>query len=156
MTSSFQTGGRGVEVDERKSGSLTLARVLGIGLGVSLLVQVLLPVAFSTQKAANEANAIASLKNLAIAQEIYRSRRNPPGYAPSLSDLSGLVEAQIVLGAYRGYLFYAGAANADAFSYGCVPAAPGASGDRSFYIDQSGIIRVSAGARASSSSPPLQ
>jgi len=145
-----------VGITGKPSGNLTLLKVLGITMGVTLFVEIVLPWALSTRKTAGEANAIASLRNLVIAQEIYRSRQDPPGYARSLSDLSGLIDANLAGGAYRGYRFDAGIADANSFSYVCMPAMPAFSGGRSFYVDQTGIIRTSADGRAALSSPPLR
>jgi hypothetical protein len=145
-----------VGIRGRSSGGLTLARVLGITAGVTLLLEIVIPWALSTRITAAEASAIASLRNLAIAQEIYRSRQSPPGYARGLPDLSGWIDAGLAGGAYRGYRFDAGAADANTYSYVGIPANADLSGGRSFYIDQTGIIRAAAGGRAASSSPPLR
>ncbi len=134
-------------------GNLTLIRVLGITLGVSLVVSFGLPFVLPIQKTANEANAIVSLRALVVAQEAYRYRQNPQSYARTPASLS---DESLAMGPMRGYKFQAGFADANSYSYTCLPLKDGSSGDRSFFVDQTGIIRASDNGPATSSSPPLR
>lgn len=123
---------------------------------IVILASMALPNMMSSRKSANEASAIASLRQISSAQETYRGRHGGVGYAP-LSDLGGsdLLDTLLTGGHKSGY----------AFSEPVEPTAQGFTilatpdphaGDRHFRLDESGVIRAAYGEPATAASPPIQ
>ena len=140
----------------RSPKGFTLIELLIVIAVIAILAAIAIPNLLSSRKAANESSAIASMRTLVSAQETYRSRQNPPTYAANLGALGSLIDPVLANGAKSGYAFTAVAADTNTYSYTCAPSTPGSSGDRYFFVDQTGVIRVNATGAASVSSSPIQ
>lgn len=108
----------------------------------------------NARKAGNEASAISSLRTLVTVSEQYRTRFQ--GYPAAMTELESAGYVDQVLGSSvkSGYdFFYAGGAAV----WLCLanPRFPGTTGDRYFFVDQTGVLRFSSSGPASSASPPL-
>lgn len=102
--------------------------------------------ALTRAKRANEAAAHASLRVIATAQEQFR-RRSQAGMYGSLEELGRrdlivgeLAAASAPERARNGYCYKLAPGEFD-WSCTALPALPGVSGDYSYFVDQSGIIR---------------
>lgn len=125
---------------------------------MAVLAAMALPNIKMSRKAADEAAAVSCLRQLSDAQELYRPRQNPPGYAPSLQRLraAGLIDETIANGSKSGYDFMVnGLAGLNTYGFTATASMQGNTGDRSFYVDQTGVIRMADDASVSSLSPPL-
>jgi type IV pilus assembly protein PilA len=115
------------------------------------LAAVLIPSMVSARKPGNEAAAIGALKTLATAQARFREgdldADGTLDYA-TLAELSDatLIDAVLASGAKQGYLFQVQPSpRTPGLLWMAVasPATPGASGDRYFFTNQTGIIYYS-------------
>jgi len=110
------------------------------------------------KKAANEASAISSVHNIVNAQIIFLSNSGSEFYT-NLAGLSdyGLIDSTLGSGAKDGYTFALSAGSTDVtFTVNARPSVYGATGTRSFFANESGVIRYNrADGKASSNSPPL-
>lgn len=108
--------------------------------------------------AANEASAISSVHNIVNSQIIFLSTSGSGSYTnlASLSDY-GLIDSTLESGAKDGYTFVLSARNTDVtFTVNAQPSVYGITGIRSFFANESGVIRYNrADDQASSNSPPL-
>ncbi|HEY3267503.1 MAG TPA: prepilin-type N-terminal cleavage/methylation domain-containing protein [Armatimonadota bacterium] len=136
----------------------TLIELLIVIAVIAILAAIAIPNLLSSRKAANESSAIASLRTIVSAEETYRSRDASHSYA----DLAALGTAKLLdetLGkdpfTKSGYKF-AGAADPNTYSFTADPETDGSSGDRGFFVDQTGVIRVSPAKGATVASPPIQ
>jgi type IV pilus assembly protein PilA len=111
---------------------------------------------------ANEASAASSVRAIITAQSLYR---NTFGVYSDLPALGGdyLTDQLLAAGRKSGYIFDStpgsGSAAALQFSVQATPAlsvGPSASGTRSYYGDESAVIRFSQTGTADTSSPPIQ
>lgn len=121
---------------------------------ISIIAAIAVPNLATAKKAANEAAALAYIRNWSSAQEIYLTLHQT--YATSNDQLvaDGLVVAADP--SRLGYSFSMDASgNARQWSGAAAPAEPGVTGDRYFFLDQSGVIRWSRDGPADASSPPL-
>jgi TonB family protein len=126
----------------------------------------------SSEEAA-EAAAIGSVRVLNTANVQYASTYGV-GFAPALANLgpmpegaepsaqyADLIDAVLASGAKSGYIFTYIVTSTDekgqpaAYEIYADPVQPGTTGNRFFYTDQSGIVRVSTGGRAGPASPPI-
>ncbi|MGH9796273.1 MAG: energy transducer TonB [Candidatus Acidiferrales bacterium] len=123
--------------------------------------------------AANETSAVGAMRTLNTAAVMYSA--NYGGFPPSLVSFAGgpgtgaepsakhadLIDPQLASGTKNGYTFtYLATATGDrgeivAYEINADPEQPGVTGNRSFFTDQSGIIRVNTGGRARSTDPPI-
>ncbi|GIW71748.1 MAG: hypothetical protein KatS3mg102_1290 [Planctomycetota bacterium] len=136
------------------SGAVVLAAV---GLGAAIAVPNLL----ESRKGANEAMAKSTLRALFTFQALFREGdKDGDGrldYAESLGELfaAGLIDEVLASGRKQGYRFRILSADEDTWSAVAEPLEPGRSGDRWFFIDETGVIRQSEHGPASADSPPV-
>jgi prepilin-type N-terminal cleavage/methylation domain-containing protein len=140
----------------RSPKGFTLIELLIVIAVIAILAAIAIPNLLSSRKAANESSAIASLRTLVSAQETFRSRQTPPTYATSLTGLGTLIDPVLGNGSKSGYTFLAGTTDANTYSYTADPTTAGTSGDRHFFVDQTGVIRVNDTGTASGASSPIQ
>lgn len=96
----------------------------------------------SARKGSNEAATIGSIRVLIRAQSQYRNGHS--AYALTLADLmrEGLISSELATGRARRYLFSM-QSTGDRWNVVASPFQPGDSGDRYFFVDESGTIRFS-------------
>ncbi len=139
----------------RPSNGFSLIELLIVVAVIAIVAAIAVPNLIQSKKAANEAAAIAHIRTWSSAQEIYLTR-----YAAYASSEGELLEAGLV-GSQDperlGYVFSIDNPPGlrTAWWGGAVPLEPGVSGDRYFYIDQTGVIRWSLEGPAGPDSPPL-
>ena len=110
----------------------------------------------------NEASAVGALRTISASQAIFLERDASQKYG-TLGQLgkAGLIDAVLATGKKQGYLFKVTAGDAKGEQKGFLwsatasPAKPGKSGKRHFFVDQTGVIRVSKDAPANVKSPML-
>ena len=132
----------------------TLVEIMIVVAIIALLAAIAIPNLLRARHNANESAAIAGLRTISTALESYRSAQTPPVYPASanLTPLSGstppyidtaLSGASVSSAAKQGY-YYTYTSNANNQQYTCVasPQVQGTTGTRSFYVDESGVIRV--------------
>ena len=165
-------------------GMATAGLVLGyIGLAavpfILIVAAIAIPNLLRARMAANEAIAVGSLRVINTAEISYNSVYGN-GFAPSLEALGGggraetcdqaqLIDPQLASGVKSGYRFYyIPIAPASGLGKGCT--APGVAtygitanaitrgttGQRSFYTDQTGVIRFESNGFASADSRPIE
>lgn len=142
-----------MELDRRKG--FSLIELLIVVAVIAIIAAIAVPNLLSSKKAANEAAAIAHIRTWSSAQEIYLTRHGI--YASSEEELvaDGLVGTPDP--EQLGYVFSIDNPSGlrDRWWGSARPQEPGVSGDRYFYIDQTGAIRWSREGPATAESPPL-
>jgi type IV pilus assembly protein PilA len=123
----------------------TLVEIMIVVAIIVLLAAIAIPNLLRARLSANEATAIAAMRTLSTAAESFRAGQSPPAYPTSLTPLWNATPPYIdsVLGSGNksGYTFtWSGGGN----TYGVVgaPQTANVTGVRSFYVDQSGVVRV--------------
>jgi len=157
--------------------------VVGLIPFVLIIAAILIPNLLRARMAANEASAVGSVRTIEMAAFKYRVAYDN-GFPPSLIAMDGvepgspscehahLINSVLATGQKNGYIFeYVPTGEqiawADAKSGGCGivgtqtynvhadPITRGTTGMRSFYTDQTGVIRFEMDRPAASDSPPL-
>jgi type IV pilus assembly protein PilA len=136
---------------------------------ILIIAAIAIPNLLRSRMAANEASAVGSLRTINTACVTYSSTYPSVGYPSTLASLgtsgtasstsADLVDNVLSSGTKSGYAFTfaAGAGTpSNGYSVTANAVAQGTSGTRGFYTDQSGVIRYSSGAGATSASAPLQ
>lgn len=140
---------------QRPNGFTVLELLIVMGV-IAIIASIAIPNYTSSKKSANEASAIESMRSLVAAEENFRVTQNPPKYGV-LSELksTGLVNPVLGSGSKSGYTFITfGLPSAHTYAFTGHPQS--GSGDKWYYVDQTGVIRASAGSAADPTSSPLQ
>jgi prepilin-type N-terminal cleavage/methylation domain-containing protein len=143
-----------VSISMKRTQGFTLIELMIVVAIIAIIAAIAIPSLLNARKAGNEASAISSMRTLTTVNEQYRTRFQ--SYAGSLANLSasGYIDSVLGSGTKSGYGFtYAGAANT--WTTSTVPTTAGTTGDRGFFVDQSGVIRFSASGAATSASNPI-
>jgi type IV pilus assembly protein PilA len=134
-------GGGGMAIAGLILSIVSLVSAVPVGLAA-----IAIPNLLAARRAANEGSAIHSLRTISSAQEVYHSTFNK--YA-TLSELgtSSLIDRQLASGTKNGYNFTVelttGDTNLEGFAAVGVPITYRSTGNRSFYVDETQIIRGS-------------
>ena len=134
---------------------------------IAIIAAIAIPNLIEARKGSNEAAAIGALRTMTTAQALYRegdkghfgtliycTALGPVATANTLSNVR-LVDGVLGSGTKQGYTFAIVQADNFTWSATASPATPTKSGDRYFFVDESGVIRFSTTASASSLSSAI-
>jgi prepilin-type N-terminal cleavage/methylation domain-containing protein len=123
---------------------------------IAIIAAIAIPNLIEARKGSNEAAAIGALRTISTAQSLYREGDKDGNgvfdYASSLAQLAsagGLIDSVLGGGVKQGYLFTMTSSSRFEWSARANPASHRKSGDRSFFVDESGVIRFSTTTTAS-------
>lgn len=140
---------------------------------ILIIAAIAIPNLLRSRMAANEASAVGSLRTIAAADISY-SVRYGHGFAASLRALgppsdgiasangADSVDAVLAVGRKYGYSFSYEASSSqtdgalDTFRVNADPITEGTTGERHFYVDQTGVIRYQEDGPANEHSPPIE
>ena len=143
----------------RRNKGFTLIELMIVVAIIAIIAAIAIPSLLGAKKSANEASAISSLRTICTTCEQYRNRHG--SYPNALANLGpagdGLIDGVLANGAKSGYTFgfNSNPAN-DTWSCTADPTTPGTTGDRYFFVDQSGVIRWNGAAQAGAGDPALE
>jgi len=132
----WRYGGHGIAIAGLVLSITSLASAVSMGVIAAIAVPNLL----ASARAANEGSAISSLRTISTAEATYQS--NFHNFA-TLEELAtnGLIYSRLGSGTKNGYAFHIDTSNAEEFAVTGVPVSYGTSGRRSFYVDETFVIR---------------
>ncbi len=161
----------------KKQKGFSLIELLIVVAIILIIAAIAIPNLLRSRMAANEASAVGSVRTINTAEITYSSAYPDVGFTLTLSRLAGptatcatggagatsaqscLIDNVLGAGKKSGYTFtLAGTAATPQTTYtlNADPVSRGSSGQRSFYTDQTGVIRYNQTAAASSTDNPLQ
>jgi type II secretory pathway pseudopilin PulG len=130
---------------------------------VLIIAAIAIPNLLAARRAANEGATIKALRTIHSAEATYQARRGDGDYG-TLTDLHGdsLISADLASGVKSGYRFKVEVLSRTkdrpaGFEVVAVPTEYGSTGRRSFFIDETGVIRGEDrhGLEANRSTPPV-
>ncbi|HSR52913.1 MAG TPA: prepilin-type N-terminal cleavage/methylation domain-containing protein [Acidobacteriota bacterium] len=123
---------------------------------IGIIAAMAIPNLVQSRIAANEASAISSVRTITTAQIAFFAGVGNGAFAGSLGDLNAneLIDAVLAAGQKDGYNFAVTGNGNAGFTVTASPVSE-STGRRSFFSDETGVIRFADGAGASASSPPL-
>jgi prepilin-type N-terminal cleavage/methylation domain-containing protein len=161
------------------SKGFSLIEVLIVVAIILITAAIAIPNLIRSRIAANEASAVANLRNITTAEVAYATTYGN-AYSPDLLSLggggggfvtcnaAGLIDDVLAQGQKSGYTFsYAGLNQLKAPAGGCAaagytnfqlraaPVLPGSSGQRYFYTDETAVIRYNLNGPAGPNDPPI-
>ena len=123
----------------KRQHGFTLIELMIVVAIIAIIAAIAIPSLLNARKAGNEASAISSLRTLTTVNEQYRTRFSTYGISLTNIQTAGYIDSVLGGGAKSGYTFtYAGATNT--WSVAGAPTSIGTTGDRYFFVDQTGVI----------------
>lgn len=152
-----------MEIKKLPHTGFTLVEMMVVIAIISTLAAISIPVFLTSRINANEASAIASCKAISSACQSYYMNVDPHTYPAQLDDLvapaSDPPYIDTVLAVNRqkqGYRFTYSLNNSESFSLNADPMTVGRTGNRYFFVDETGIIRANTGGSADATSTPIE
>jgi prepilin-type N-terminal cleavage/methylation domain-containing protein len=131
-------------LDLRKG--FTLVEIMIVVAILVTLAVIAIPGFLRARVIANESSAIGSMRTISTGCESYRSMQNPPTYPPDLATLSTetppYIDTTLGSGTKQGYNFNYTLVGPNQFTCAATPVTVNISGVRTFFVDESGVIRV--------------
>ncbi|HVP63599.1 MAG TPA: prepilin-type N-terminal cleavage/methylation domain-containing protein [candidate division Zixibacteria bacterium] len=159
----------------RKQKGFSLIELLIVVAIILIIAAIAIPNLLKSRIAANEASAVGSVRSINTAEVTYSATYPDTGFALALTNLggtstgtassasAGLLDSVLSSGTKSGYKFVAAGSNGGTgtintqYTVTAIPLNTGTTGQRSFYSDQSGVIRYNtSGSAPASTDPPLQ
>lgn len=147
--------------DRFSHGGFTLVEIMIVIAIISTLAALAVPVFIASRVNANEASAIVSCRTIQTACQNFYTNSNPHTYPASLDDLATADPPYLdsVIGVRKekqGYGFDYSLNDPESFTLYAEPTTPGRTGNRYFFMDETGIIRAKKGGRAGESDAPIE
>ena len=134
----------------------TLIELMIVVAIIAIIAAIAIPNLQQARAVSNESSAVSSLRAVSSVQEQYRSRFGV--FSSTLTDLStqGFIDSQLGSGTKSGYNFENFVASGSlGFSLEANPQTPGMTGNRFFFVDESGVIRFATSSAASATDQPI-
>jgi type IV pilus assembly protein PilA len=139
----------------KRQAGFTLIELMIVVAIIAIIAAIAVPSLLKARIAGNEASGISSLRTLTTVNEQYRTRFQ--AYSDTLANLeaAGFIDSVLSSGTKSGYDFtYTGGTD----TWNCTgdPSTPGTTGDRFFFVDQTGVVRFSQTATATAADEPIK
>jgi len=150
-----------------KQKGFSLIELLIVVAIILIIAAIAIPNLLRSKMAANEASAVGSLRTINTSSVEFSTTYG--NYPTKLSDLgpvssgttasstsADLIDSALVTGSKSGYTFtYTAASPYQNYTVTAGPTTPGVTGQRYFFTDQSGVIRVNTSATAAVGDTPI-
>jgi type IV pilus assembly protein PilA len=126
----------------------TLVEIMIVVAIIALLAAIAIPNLLRARLNANEAAAISALRTVSTACESFRAAQSPVTYPANLAVLGAppngppYIDATLAGGTKQGYTFAYALVSANQYTCTATPVTANVTGTRVFFVDESGVIRL--------------
>ncbi len=141
----------------RNERGFSLIELLIVVAIIGIIAAIAIPNLMQSRAAANEASAIASVRTIVTAQITFSATVGNGAFGGDLNALeaAGFIDSALGSGVKDGYNFATAGGGAGVFTVTASAVTQGTTGTRSFFADQTGVIRYENGPGAGAGSPAL-
>jgi prepilin-type N-terminal cleavage/methylation domain-containing protein len=147
----------------KKNSGFTLIELMIVIAIIAIIAAIAIPNLIEARKGSNEAAAIGALRTMVTAQSLFREGDKDHNgildYATTTAQLgtANLIDSTLATGTKQGYCFTMQNATQTQFQWSAIasPVVQGKTGDRQFWVDESGVIRYSTTGAPNSTSTPV-
>lgn len=139
----------------RADAGLTVVELMVVLSVLAVIVSIAIPIMRTAKKSGNETATIANLRTVGCAQATYHARTGSYGTLAQLT-AADFVDTTFSAPSERsGYGYNDQVPTQATWSLNADPLDPGVTGDRFFYMDETGVIRSSGAAAATGTDPAI-
>ena len=131
----------------KKNAGFTLIELMIVIAIIAIIAAIAIPNLIEARKGSNEGAAIGAMRTLVTAQSLFREGDKDDNsildYATSIGSLGlyNLIDNTLGSGTKQGYVFSVIGASQYQWSATASPVVMGKTGDRQFFVDETGVIR---------------
>ncbi len=145
---------------EIKSAGFTLVEIMIVVAIIATLATIAILSMLRARLNANEVTAIAGCRTIATGAQDYYVNAMPHSYPSSLGELSAstppYVDSVLANGTRQGYLYTYSLEDAESFDLNADPVTPGKTGERYFFVDETGVVKANKQQQATTNDPPVE
>ncbi len=127
---------------------------------IAILAAIAIPSLLRARLNANEEVAIASLRMIGTACESFRAAQSPVTYPADLAELRDAdppyIDETLGGGTKQGYTFAYARTSANAYTCIAAPVTVNVTGERSFFVDETSVVRFALRAVPTAASLPVE
>ncbi len=140
--------------DRRRARGFSFIELLMVVAVISILAALAVPYLHRVKMTTQEKSAQACVRTLFDGEALYHGRFQQ--YAPlDLLVGEGLIDSSFISGQRNGYRYQVVAHSWSHFELVAAPIAPGVTGDKAYFVDETGVIRYTEdGSQPTAGSPP--
>ena len=145
----------------KNKNGFTLVEIMVVVAIIVIIFTLAVPIMLRSRMNANEVAAIGHCRLIANACQSYYTNVQPHTYPASIAVLTTLTPPYLdqsfnaAAPQRQGYIFTYGRTSADSFWVRARPRSVGRTGNRYFYVDETGVIRARTGGPAGPTDPPV-
>ncbi len=140
-------------------GGFTLVELLIVLAIIAIIAAIAIPNLLDARMRSNETSVIGAMRAIYAAQTLFKDRDldgdGRHHYAPTLSALSGILEADLADGQRYSYTFELVSPAANTFGCRATCLFVGRAGENGYWVDETGVIRICAANFSDANDPPL-
>lgn len=140
----------------------TLVEIMVVIAIVATLAALAISSMLRSRMNANEVAAIAGCRSIATGSQNFYNSSSPHSYPSVLMDLTtpvsnpAYIDSVLASGTRQGYVYLYALVDAEHFTLNANPVSSGTTGNRRFFVDQTGVLRANGTQAASTSDPPVE